>query len=94
MRTLLATTYYTTGTTGSPKGVYFSHRQLVLHSLAEMAFFGTPAYKAGFLATTSICRSPPMFHAHAWGVPWTATLSGVKQVYPGRYDPRLAPQAH
>jgi fatty-acyl-CoA synthase len=31
----------------------------------------------------------PMFHAHAWGMPWTATLAGVKQVYPGRYDPTL-----
>jgi len=30
-----------------------------------------------------------MFHAHAWGMLWTATLAGVKQVYPGRYDPTL-----
>jgi fatty-acyl-CoA synthase len=85
----LATTFYTTGTTGAPKGVYFSHRQLVLHSLAEMAFFGTAAQQGRFCRDDVYMPITPMFHAHAWGWPWTATLSGVKQVYPGRYDPAL-----
>jgi fatty-acyl-CoA synthase len=85
----VATTFYTTGTTGSPKGVYFSHRQLVLHSLAEMAFFGTAAKQGRFCRDDVYMPITPMFHAHAWGLPWTATLSGVKQVYPGRYDPAL-----
>jgi fatty-acyl-CoA synthase len=85
----LATTFYTTGTTGSPKGVYFSHRQLVLHSLAEMAFFGSAAKQGRFCRDDVYMPITPMFHAHAWGFPWTATLSGVKQVYPGRYDPAL-----
>jgi fatty-acyl-CoA synthase len=85
----LATTFYTTGTTGAPKGVYFSHRQLVLHSLAEMAFFGTAAKQGRFCRDDVYMPITPMFHAHAWGFPWTATLSGVKQVYPGRYDPAL-----
>jgi fatty-acyl-CoA synthase len=85
----LATTFYTTGTTGSPKGVYFSHRQLVLHSLAEMAFFGSAAKQGRFCRDDVYMPITPMFHAHAWGWPWTATLSGVKQVYPGRYDPAL-----
>jgi len=85
----LATTFYTTGTTGSPKGVYFSHRQLVLHSLAEMAFFGTAAKQGRFCRDDVYMPITPMFHVHAWGFPWTATLSGVKQVYPGRYDPAL-----
>jgi len=84
-----ATTFYTTGTTGSPKGVYFSHRQLVLHSLAEMAFFGTAAKQGRFCRDDVYMPITPMFHAHAWGFPWTATLSGVKQVYPGRYNPAL-----
>jgi fatty-acyl-CoA synthase len=83
----LATTFYTTGTTGSPKGVYFSHRQLVLHSLAEMAFLGTAAKQGRFCRDDVYMPITPMFHVHAWGLPWTATLSGVKQVYPGRYDP-------
>src|ERR1700704_36099 len=83
----VATTFYTTGTTGSPKGVYFTHRQLVLHSLAEMAFFGTAAKQGRFCRDDVYMPIIPMFHVHAWGFPWTATLSGIKQVYPGRYDP-------
>ena len=83
----LATTFYTTGTTGSPKGVYFSHRQLVLHSLVEMAFLGAAAKQGRFCRDDVYMPITPMFHSHAWGLPWTATLAGVKQVYPGRYDP-------
>ena len=43
-----ATTFYTTGTTGLPKGVYFSHRQLVLHTLAELAAFGSAPEQGRF----------------------------------------------
>jgi fatty-acyl-CoA synthase len=83
----LATTFYTTGTTGAPKGVCFSHRQLVLHTFAEMAFLGMTAKQGRFCRDDVYMPITPMFHVHAWGLPWTATLSGVKQVYPGRYDP-------
>ncbi|MGA8587360.1 MAG: fatty acid--CoA ligase [Roseiarcus sp.] len=84
-----ATTFYTTGTTGLPKGVYFSHRQLVLHSMAELALFGLAAKHGGFDRDDVYMPITPMFHVHAWGFPWAATLAGVKQVYPGRYDPAL-----
>ena len=81
-----ATTFYTTGTTGLPKGVYFSHRQLVLHTLAArgaLAGEGQGRFNEGdvYMPIT------PMFHVHAWGLPYVATMLGVKQVYPGRYVP-------
>ena len=82
-----ATIFYTTGTTGLPKGVSFSHRQLVVHTLAEMAFFGTSAPGQCFRRDDVYMPITPMFHVHAWGLPYVATAMGVKQVYPGRYDP-------
>jgi fatty-acyl-CoA synthase len=84
-----ATTFYTTGTTGQPKGVYYSHRQLVLHAMAELAVFGLAAKQGSFHRGDVYMPITPMFHVHAWGFPWAATLAGVKQVYPGRYDPAL-----
>jgi fatty-acyl-CoA synthase len=83
----LATIFYTTGTTGAPKGVYFSHRQLVLHTLAAMAALASPVEKQRFHAGDVYMPITPMFHVHAWGLPYIATLMGVKQVYPGRYAP-------
>ena len=81
-----ATTFYTTGTTGLPKGVYYSHRQLVLHTLGvSQAFAHAP--HASFGARDVYMPVTPMFHVHAWGLPYVATLLGVKQVYPGRYVP-------
>src|SRR6201994_2968546 len=84
-----ATTFYTTGTTGPPKGVYYSHRQLVLHAIAELAMFGLATKQGSFHRDDVYMPITPMFHVHAWGFPWAATLAGVKQVYPGRYDPAL-----
>ena len=81
-----ATTFYTTGTTGLPKGVYFSHRQLVLHTFAgrnTMAGVG----QGRFNEDDVYMPITPMFHVHAWGIPFMATMMGVKQVYPGRYEP-------
>ncbi|SAK52612.1 AMP-dependent synthetase and ligase [Caballeronia hypogeia] len=83
-----ATTFYTTGTTGKPKGVYFSHRQLVLHTIAGMAALASPASGQRFHRGDVYMPITPMFHVHAWGMPYIATMLGVKQVYPGRYVPR------
>ncbi len=82
-----ATTFYTTGTTGNPKGVYFSHRQLVLHTLGVASALGG-ANRQGHIHREDVYMPmTPMFHVHAWGFPYLATMMGVKQVYPGRYQP-------
>ena len=82
-----ATTFHTTGTTGRPKGVYFSHRQLVLHTLAGLVEYGMTPSQGRFHREDVYMPMTPMFHVHAWGCPYTATLAGAKQVYPGRYAP-------
>lgn len=83
-----ATTFYTTGTTGQPKGVYYSHRQLVMHTLGVNAALGGRA-QGGIGRDDVYMPITPMFHVHGWGVPYLATLLGLKQVYPGRYEPEL-----
>jgi len=82
-----ATVFYTTGTTGLPKGVHFSHRQLVLHTLGVATSVGTAAAGAAMRSDDVYMPITPMFHVHAWGFPYVATLLGLKQVYPGRYVP-------
>ncbi|WP_339544420.1 fatty acid--CoA ligase [Pseudomonas sp. RA_35y_Pfl2_P32] len=90
----VATLFYTTGTTGDPKGVYFTHRQLVLHTLNAVGTLG--AYQGLPLLRSDDVYMPitPMFHVHAWGVPYVATLMGLKQVYPGRYEPNRLVQLY
>ncbi len=85
----VATTFYTTGTTGNPKGVYFTHRQLVLHTMGVATVTGS-IDSIRLLGTDDVYMPiTPMFHVHAWGIPYVATMLGLKQVYPGRYDPEL-----
>ena len=83
-----ATTFYTTGTTGNPKGVYFSHRQLMLHTLGVSIVCGCYHTIGRFRSNDVYMPLTPMFHVHAWGFPYVATLLGAKQVYPGRYEPQ------
>ena len=84
-----ATTFYTTGTTGNPKGVHFSHRQLVLHTLSATIAFGAYHTQVRMRSNDVYMPLTPMFHVHAWGIPYVATLLGVKQVYPGMYEPAM-----
>jgi len=76
---------YTTGTTGKPKGVLYSHRSTWLHSLASMSSAVFSIHERD-----KILPVVPMFHANAWGIPYTAVLSGASLVMPG---PDLSPQA-
>jgi fatty-acyl-CoA synthase len=69
---------YTTGTTGRPKGIYYSHRGIYLHTMAEAVNFGMRSDDAVMVLT-------PMFHGQSWGLPQTAVYVGAKIVLPGRY---------
>jgi fatty-acyl-CoA synthase len=84
-----ATTFYTTGTTGDPKGVHFTHRQLVLHTLSLCLALGSFETIGRFRSNDVYMPLTPMFHVHAWGLPYVASLLGVKQVYPGKYEPEM-----
>jgi fatty-acyl-CoA synthase len=71
---------YTSGTTGNPKGVAYSHRSAFLHSMAVLA----PS-ALGLSERDRVLTIVPMFHANAWGIPYAAFLCGAALVMPGRY---------
>ena len=73
-----ATLCYTSGTTGNPKGVLYSHRSCVLHAFASVAADGF-----GLSARDSVLMVVPLFHVSAWGIPYGAAMSGAKLVLPG-----------
>ncbi len=75
---------YTSGTTGRPKGVVYSHRSTVIHTLMA----NQPDHW-GLAAGDSVCPVTPMFHANCWGIPYGCVMMGVKLVFPG---PHLHPE--
>ncbi len=75
-----ATLFYTTGTTGLPKGVFFSHRQHVLHAISELAALALSPRQCRIDRDSVYMPVTPMS---------TATCAGMKQVYPGRYAPDM-----
>ncbi|MCZ6618768.1 MAG: 3-(methylthio)propionyl-CoA ligase [Gammaproteobacteria bacterium] len=76
--TQAASLCYTSGTTGNPKGVLYSHRSTILHALATN---GADVF--GFTSRDSVLPVVPMFHVNAWGIPYTCPISGAKIVFPG-----------
>ncbi len=70
---------YTSGTTGRPKGVYYSHRDVYLQAMIY-------AIKAMISVKDCLLQIVPMFHVLGWGTPQAATLAGAKLVFPGRYS--------
>jgi fatty-acyl-CoA synthase len=69
---------YTSGTTGRPKGVLYSHRSVVLHALNSSL-----PDSIGFSMSDVVMPVVPMFHVNAWGLPFACTMVGAKQVFPG-----------
>jgi len=70
---------YTSGTTGNPKGVLYSHRSLFLHSYAEALVDGF-----GICEADTVLQLCPMFHANGWGIPFTSVMTGARIVFSGR----------
>jgi fatty-acyl-CoA synthase len=69
---------YTSATTGDPKGVLYSHRSTFLHAMAGCMIDG-----GGMCEKEAALPAVPMFHVNAWGMPYSCTMTGAKQVFPG-----------
>jgi fatty-acyl-CoA synthase len=82
-----AATFYTTGTNGDPKGVAYSHRDIVLHAMGTAMSLCAPREGQRLHREDVYMPITPMFHVLAWGMPYIAVMLGLKTVLPGRYIP-------
>ena len=74
--------------------MWYTHRQLVLHTLGALGALASGGDHARLHRDDVYMPITPMFHVHGWGMPFVATLLGVKQVYPGRYEPEKLLRPH
>ena len=81
-----ATIFYTSGTTGMPKGVWFTHRQIVLHTLSSLVGLGSSSPQNRMDPSDVVLPLVPFFHVHCWGIPYGVAMNGQKLVLAGRYD--------
>ncbi|MDR0212498.1 MAG: fatty acid--CoA ligase [Comamonas sp.] len=82
-----AVTFYTTGTTGDPKGVCYSHRHIVMHAMATGMSLCSPMGEQRLHRGDVYMPITPMFHVLGWGIPYIAIMLGLRTVLPGRYLP-------
>ena len=80
-----ATLFYTSGTAGAPKGVRFTHRQLVLHTLSATTALSSSQSPVRLESRDVILPLVPMFHVHGWGFPYVSGMLGQKYVLVGKY---------
>lgn len=86
---MLAAIYFTSGTTGLPKAVHFTHRQIILQGIINCLTLTVYPSPVRISSADVIMHIPPFFHGMGWTMPYLAGLIGVKQVLPGRYDPTV-----
>lgn len=84
-----AIVYFTSGTTGLPKAVHFSHRQVVMQCIINGLALSANISPARLSSADVIMHIPPFFHGMGWTFPYLATMLGMKQVLPGRYEPKV-----
>lgn len=86
---ITAVVYFTSGTTGLPKAVHFSHRQVVMQCIINGLALSANVSPARMSSADVMMHIPPFFHGMGWTFPYLATMLGMKQVLPGKYEPKV-----